>query len=214
LNFDFWFLLGHSPQMDTDGHGCSRSRGWRIVLIVAVCVVAAIVLLWPRGEREPVYQGKKLSEWIKGASLVPAQPDLEKRREALRHMGTNTLPFLVRWIDGGEPPKLSRFDATAAKVRGPLGSAWTRFRRGQVRRAGDSVWAFSVLGASARPAVPELVALSHSTNRYVVINALGALYGVAENREKVFSEWIGRSGSTNESAPIDPDNPKGQGQKR
>src|SRR4051812_26853176 len=41
----------------------------RRVLIIAACIFVAAVLtvvLWPR-EREPKYQGKKLSEWIRHA---------------------------------------------------------------------------------------------------------------------------------------------------
>ena len=37
----------------------------RILLLLALVVVAmACVLFWPRGPAEPVYQGRKLSEWL------------------------------------------------------------------------------------------------------------------------------------------------------
>src|SRR4051812_12829515 len=72
-----------------DNRGVKR-RVVRIVL-TGVVVVAAVVLLWPRGEREPEYQGKKLSEWI-GDEGNPRQAD------AVRHIGTNALPFLIGWI--------------------------------------------------------------------------------------------------------------------
>jgi hypothetical protein len=81
------------------------------------------VMVWP-GEREPEYQGKKLGEWIgtmKPVSIVPIVHGLPIRvdnvmvrergghseqevRDAVSHMGTNGLRFLVRWV-GYEPPK-------------------------------------------------------------------------------------------------------------
>src|SRR4051812_13881608 len=65
---------------------------WAIVLVVA--------LLWP-GEKEPEYQGKKLSEWLKKADLISFVTDDEAGKgfgRAIRAAGTNAVPYLLRQI--------------------------------------------------------------------------------------------------------------------
>src|SRR5258706_10188766 len=99
-----------SVQLLWENYGVKRGR--RILLIVAACGVLAVVaaLFWPSGEREPEYQGKKLSWWIRGATQISvrAPPGNLERAEAVRKIGTNALPFLVKWIDFGSPPKVSK----------------------------------------------------------------------------------------------------------
>jgi hypothetical protein len=77
----------------------------RILLILAACAVVALVaaVFWPK-EREPVYQGKKLSEWLAMycVSTDSQVPDKEAE-EAILGIGTNALPVLVKWI-AREPP--------------------------------------------------------------------------------------------------------------
>jgi hypothetical protein len=84
-----------------------------MVFAAAVSVVA----IWP-GEKEPEYQGKKLNQWIglmkphprfPGASYLDlrGRATVEGMNEAVRHMGTNAVPCLVRWI-GYETPGWKR----------------------------------------------------------------------------------------------------------
>ena len=73
--------------------------------LVGVCVA----LFWPRGPKEPEYQGKKLSEWVTfhshGSKVAPNNPDFAA--SAIRNIGTNAVPWLVRWI-AYEPPPWAR----------------------------------------------------------------------------------------------------------
>ncbi|MDB6019136.1 MAG: domain containing protein [Pedosphaera sp.] len=49
------------------------------------------------GRREPKYQGRTLSGWLElGARGVPKAGD--NVQEAMRHMGTNSLPFLLEMV--------------------------------------------------------------------------------------------------------------------
>jgi hypothetical protein len=94
----------------------------RVVLVLLGLVLVAGVaaaLVWPR-EREPVYKGRKLSEWVvrsyPAASgyhfsqggrehLEPeflGESDIAKR--AICHIGTNGLPWLVKWIGHKKSP--------------------------------------------------------------------------------------------------------------
>src|SRR5678816_2434558 len=76
-------------------------KQWIVGFVVLVVVVLVAVAVWP-GPKEPEYQGKKLSEWLEMHNDRPA-----KSTEAVRAIGTNAIPFLVRWI-GTECPAWKR----------------------------------------------------------------------------------------------------------
>ena len=76
----------------------------RILLMLALATVAmAFVVFWRRGPKEPVYQGKRLSEWIAEASQpLTHDPDgrwnIQQKRDAekaIHSFGTNALPYLL-----------------------------------------------------------------------------------------------------------------------
>src|SRR5438309_3917153 len=85
--------------------GCCKKR--RTIWVAATAVVALIMagfVLWP-AEPEPTYQGKKLSHWlIPGPTFSTAMSGrtitwrTAPNRDALEHIGTNTLPFLLKWL--------------------------------------------------------------------------------------------------------------------
>ena len=90
------------------GNGWKRNstlmKRRRILLLLALTafVAMAFVVLWPSGPKEPVYDGKRFTFWIKEAQgIVPrfSQPMPVQRREAackaIQSMGTNALPYLL-----------------------------------------------------------------------------------------------------------------------
>ena len=105
----------------------------RVLIALALVFVATVfaVVLWP-GEREPEYQGKKLSQWI---SYVPPTNMLAawirvvgrpgtpaEEMDAVRHMGTNAVRCLVRWV-AYEPAKWRlKLRGSVAVARAP--KAW------------------------------------------------------------------------------------------
>jgi hypothetical protein len=135
---------------------------WRKLLIVlagVAVIIASVVALIPR---EPKFQGRTLSEWIK-ESAPHKSPDPETTRalEAVRHIGTNGLPWLIKWISATEPPTW-KINLTTANVRLPQ---WLRLRvlprllglnsyHYHRRLALDG---FLILGPQASPAVPDLL---------------------------------------------------------
>ena len=161
-------------------------RGRRILLILMGCGVVAFTgaLMWPR-EREPVYQGKRLSEWLGAYELgyvsVTEQRFADNEKEAasnaIRNLGTNCLPWLVRWI-GYEPPALrDRFRGILWKL--PM-SIRLRLWEGD-RLSMDAVEGFRILGRAAGPAVPELARLMNDGNRKASrLRAMHALKRVGE----------------------------------
>ena len=82
-------------------------KKWRCTALATV-MVAALALagaVWQAARsREPVYQGKPLSvlleqfNWrISGGALIPSQSHLrDETATAMRQIGTNAIPFLLR----------------------------------------------------------------------------------------------------------------------
>src|SRR5437660_464012 len=93
-------------------------------------LAAVAALVWPR-EREPEYKGRALSVWIQGgASRTLQAADRAAKIEAIQHIGTNALPHLLKWIEGGEFPKQNRkVDAVVIKVLPkPAARSWLTYR--------------------------------------------------------------------------------------
>lgn len=66
-----------------------------IVLVLVAAVVAGVAVCWPRGPKEPEYQGKKLSEWIAKAFVENTPEAMGRAREAIKANGTNALVFFL-----------------------------------------------------------------------------------------------------------------------
>src|SRR5581483_12103186 len=83
----------------------NHKSGWKkraafMALFLAAVIGGFICLLMPPGE--PAYQGKPLSWWL-SRSLAPGgviydlkDPKVIECRDAIRHIGTNAIPNLLR----------------------------------------------------------------------------------------------------------------------
>jgi hypothetical protein len=84
-----------------------KKRRWIIGFVALAVVFLIAIAVWP-GEREPEYQGKKLSEWL-GAYhrdySTDAEREAEQRRAdyAVRQIGTNGLPYLLQAVSYDAP---------------------------------------------------------------------------------------------------------------
>jgi hypothetical protein len=139
-----------------------RRPGRRSIILVS-CIIFAVIaafIFWP-GEREPEYQGKTLSEWlaINGKSNISAA-EADKAVRAIQTIGTNALPWLLRWVDYEPSATRTKMDSLADKLPG-----WMRQTR-LVRRfvidrgifnAEYARGGFGLLGEQAKPAIPALV---------------------------------------------------------
>jgi len=72
----------------------------RLFIIFLGCLAAAILVftLWP-SEREPEYKGITLTKYLDRAAGSPN----EELTEAIKHIGTNALPYLLRAVDYHPP---------------------------------------------------------------------------------------------------------------
>jgi hypothetical protein len=134
----------------------------QVLVIGAVCaLVSAVVLIASlNGPKEPEYQGKKLSEWIAmpiksgstpGTSGVVGDAEMAG---AIRAIGTNGLPFLVRWVEYETPV----WKLNLAKYIPPGGTdhLTSRLVWRQETRADQALYGFLYLGKQGTAAMPTL----------------------------------------------------------
>jgi len=127
-----------------------RRLGWAALFLAILCALA-----WQLSRtREPVYQGKPLSAWLRYYALGADPREALKANQAVREIGTNAIPTLLRMLqrkDSALKVKLLALGQRQLFVRIPYVAA--------VDRKVEAIQAFGVLGSSARSAVPELVQL-------------------------------------------------------
>lgn len=124
-----------------------RPRILLAVLIVAVVGWIAWLTLRPS---EPMYKGKPLSFWLEGYVYDPRlRPEAD---EAVRHIGTNAIPILLRLLQAKDSPLNLRLISLASKQH--------VFRIKHVYESDkhtQAVNGFKALGAGGKIAVPELI---------------------------------------------------------
>jgi len=132
-------------------------RRRRILLMLAAALGIGIVLCWPRGPRDPVYDGKRLSQWMAETNRS-SQPGMLTREaiQAVIALGTNALPYLVSEFERGGPKWLEDFQQTkfvsqTLKLR--FEPKWLR-RNKAIFRRNKAISAFYWLGPDAAPALP------------------------------------------------------------
>ena len=142
-----------------------------MVVVSALLAVALAFLLWGT-DREPRYQGKPLSGWLLQGARKPIGVPIgltTDQEEAIRCMGTNALPYLVKWVQYVSPPWRVRFTMTARRVTGRF---WVLVRDDRMERARLSLAALRVLGPDVNPAMPEFVKMMKQTNPEVAFRGL------------------------------------------
>src|SRR5256885_15128646 len=69
-------------------------RGYRLYIVLFACalIVACGFFLWAR-EREPQYKGRSLTGWLRRYESKDGEA-----AAAVRQIGTNAIPFLLKWM--------------------------------------------------------------------------------------------------------------------
>jgi hypothetical protein len=154
-----------------------------VILISAGCLaaVAVAIFIWP-GEREPEYQGKKLSEWLKQYRSIGWEHS--EAEEAVRQIGSRAVPCLVKWMDNGDLPawkwRLYRFAAAHPRiVKTKLFHKVMDFPNSD-RNAFAAYQGFEILGPEAKAAIPALIRLTNDSaspgkahRALLALNAIG-----------------------------------------
>ena len=139
-----------------------RNRIAATLLLVFAAIPLGILLSAP-DQTEPSYNGHTLTYWLEenwygGPEVV----------DALQHIGTNALPFLINGIKHPEDP-----------LPGPHSPEWDTNRT--VPPIFLTVRGFKALGSQALPLVPELTRLGRDPSRLIAESALNALVLMGTN---------------------------------
>jgi hypothetical protein len=169
-----------------------RRRNIIIGLLALVLCGILVSGLWPE-KPEPVYKGRKLSDWLCSYEVWLANSHTLEAREALSAIGTNAIPFYLKWLPGKPGPiEMTRL-YTAEKAHDWFHSEWSpsyysEWRSLQIENG------FSILGKNAAGAIPTLASYASNSAEHRVREsailclaaigspALPALVSLAYNR--------------------------------
>jgi HEAT repeat protein len=146
-------------------------RSWQLwVLISLFLCLTGIAWYFVRKEAEPTYRERPLSYWLEANSYMPGVAR-EEAQGALRSIGTNAIPFLLKYMTARPGPWNSRLQALKRRVGLPV--------EDKIRnRAGYSAYAFEALGEQAQGAIRDLDVMLHSAPKmdlYFPASALAAI---------------------------------------
>lgn len=123
-------------------------------------------------KHDPIYNGKRLTVWLENYSLDATDAESRAADEAVRHLGTNAIPTLLRLLRASDSPVKVRFLALLRKQH--------LFQIGYPRASllnGRAAWGFRALGPDAEPAVPALMKIYQQDispfSRVCTVEALG-----------------------------------------
>src|SRR5215831_18214601 len=139
-----------------------RNKGrWRRKLwILLGCATAVVLILILFREPEPQYQGRSLSEWLvllNGGYSNEPDISMHDAEEAIRHIGTNGLPFFVKWLNYRERPWRTRLHTVCEKLPAPVAYHLSRIALGHgTERQWVALFGLYIFGADAKPAIPAL----------------------------------------------------------
>jgi hypothetical protein len=147
-------------------------RSWQIFILVGFCIFLTGIMSYFFQTRafEPEYKSRRLSYWLEANSYKPGV-GREEAQEALRIMGTNAVPFLLKYIMA----RPGAWERTVRNVKSKIGlHAEDRLRN----RAAYAAYAFEALGEQAEGAISHLDAMLHSPtdlDRYFPALALAGI---------------------------------------
>ncbi|MBI1176351.1 hypothetical protein GC207_02810 [bacterium] len=140
-----------------------------------VAIIGITVFLFFAGKPEPTHEENPLSYFV--ALYEPYQGNSDADRQyagqAIKEMGTNAVPFLLKWIRYEEPDRVDQIrDWLWARTKEPFFN-----RQNDEDRARAAVYAFRALGPAADESIGALAEVANNSKRTVVatraIEALG-----------------------------------------
>lgn len=173
----------------------------RVFTLLALAVLLTVAYFVLKPIDEPKYQGRSLSEWLaiyRSDVYLQQTPEFEEARQAVLNIGTNALPYLLKWIRY-EPPawretlrrnlpsRIWDNDTFQKWIKGPTGE-----------RASHANAAFGILGTNALAALPELEALmKDNAAPRTASRAMSALASLGRSSLPIFETALADSNQTN-----------------
>jgi len=141
-------------------------------------VAAAVTVGVFASVHAPHYGGKSLSEWLKTYEQATDNVHRDVAAEAIRHIGTNAVPYLVEWAFQGPPQWMWKAPNYMRRLPRRFSNWWLRLviarNKGSEGRLG-----FTILGAEVM--VPALTnAVQNPAVRMAAMRSLKSLGGGAE----------------------------------
>lgn len=135
-----------------------RRRSW--IAFLGVCGIALLLAIgWHR--REPEYRARPLNYWLRGfESEVPSAR--WQSAEAIRHIGTNALPWLVARLEHKPVTQESRWRETICAWLSKQSVIKFTMPRPANERF-EALAALDALGPTAKDAIPAVEKLLHET---------------------------------------------------
>jgi hypothetical protein len=175
-------------------------RKWSVAILTAAIAVGIYVST----PSEPSYAGYTLTEWLL-FQCTPREPvPAPGTAEAVRRMGPEAIPCLIRWIEDSAVDATRRERAllwlyhrlpAATKPKDP--EIWTHHTLRDFRSTA-TLAAFDILGTNASPAIPKLEQMASSPKQdiatflafsalhYIGPEAVPALGRIARNTNAAF----------------------------
>ena len=159
-----------------------------ILLACGLMAIAAAILVATSPDPEPSYRGRSLREWVSNAEWHQPQATQEEAKEAIRHIGSNAVPYLLKAIDY-EPTAWNQALRTwfSQRSSGPLMPVET-WLFSSSRSADAATKAFMHLGPQAQCAVPQLIGLLNHPKSYETASRAAAILG-SIGRSVLPSQW-------------------------
>jgi hypothetical protein len=166
-------------------------KRFRILLAILLLAFVSGVAWQMCRLREPVYQGRNLTEWLDDCSVYPPwhwgeyprafNPRAPAAKLAIKEIGTNAIPVLLGMLQAGDSMTTLKMRLNVLLDRQSI--TRFRFRPGYYRRE-LAVFGFGILDRNAAPAIPALIGLlknEHTVHRDAVIHALGSIGPAAKD---------------------------------
>lgn len=149
-----------------------------LLFVSVITLVAWRVLVSPPPEpKEPSLQGRTLTDWIEESGTTytsfrgpkGSDPRNQTARNAVKQIGTNGIPTLLKMIQAQDPPPKARFISWANRTGTPIHfrdatELWSLAHEG-----------FTILGKDAADATPSLIALARGPDPALSFRALFCL---------------------------------------
>src|ERR1043166_163902 len=156
------------------------TRRKKILIALGCVVLAVLAITFLSRNTEPTYEGHPLSYWV----IAYGRPflhesDKDAIGKAISHIGTNAIPYLIKWIQYKEPREpdwktgireLFAVDPFGVRI----------FPQGPVIRADFSPQAFGAIGPVAEDTIAELTRLANQSQSDLI--ARRAIYALAWTR--------------------------------
>jgi len=193
-----------------------KRRIYLALLLLAVAGLVSLIVAGALREREPTYEGKKLSEWLREYRFPPFTIIQEgsghsEIEDAIHDIGTNAVPYLLKWIRYERPawrlklyvlatPALRKPGYPVAEIAQTLSHpphGWLLGTK-QGDLAVGAVMAFRTLGPEASAAIPALSEIMNDPKRGM--SAISAAYALSFVGDEALSALV--AGITNQQPVV------------